>query len=432
MKKLIILSVIIIGGLFGANDANAQYRVSNYFYTGLHPYGTWIEIDYGVVVWRPTIMRRDWSPYLEGRWIWTTDGWYWHSYEPFGYITYHYGRWYYDDYYGWLWVPGYEFAPAWVEWRYGDDYIGWAPLHPYTTIYITIGVVYPHNYYNPYYHWNFVTYNHFYDPYVYSYCVEPRYKYRVHSKTRYRTNYVSQNGRIRNNGVDIAIVRNRSGQQILERNLVRVSDEKTLNRNDRIENDKIRTIYKSRDELIKNEASGIESKRLKHRTSLDLSKVQMREVKEREQINSKLNERKNQINIRTDEKTKISGTSDRTQQPRKDVVREKNSQDNSQVKNIIRRNNGLNKKSNKEKNSSLNRNVQSPEKKSIQQDVNRNKNNDKNVRTKTINRNSNNNQKMVSPKNNNDNQSNRKNSSINQKTKKSSSDKNNKRTITRR
>ncbi len=31
---------------------------------------------------------------------------------------------------GWFWVPGDEWAPAWVDWRYGDDYIGWAPLPP--------------------------------------------------------------------------------------------------------------------------------------------------------------------------------------------------------------------------------------------------------------------------------------------------------------
>jgi hypothetical protein len=31
---------------------------------------------------------------------------------------------------GWVWVPGSEWAPAWVSWRESDDYIGWAPLPP--------------------------------------------------------------------------------------------------------------------------------------------------------------------------------------------------------------------------------------------------------------------------------------------------------------
>ncbi|HEX4138962.1 MAG TPA: DUF6600 domain-containing protein, partial [Candidatus Methylacidiphilales bacterium] len=29
-----------------------------------------------------------------------------------------------------VWVPGYTWAPAWVSWRYGDGYVGWAPLPP--------------------------------------------------------------------------------------------------------------------------------------------------------------------------------------------------------------------------------------------------------------------------------------------------------------
>jgi len=430
MKKLIILSVILIGGLIGASDTNAHHRVSNYFYTGLQPHGSWIEIDQGVVVWRPTIMRRDWSPYREGRWIWTTDGWYWHSYEPFGYITYHYGRWYYDDYYGWLWVPGYEYAPAWVEWRYGDDYIGWAPLHPYTTIYITIGVVYPHSYYNPYYHWNFVTYNHFYDPYVYNHCVGPRYKYRVHSRTRYRTNYVRHNGRLRNNGVDIDVVRNRSGQRIRERDLVRVSDDRTMNRNDRIENDKVRTVFKSRDELKRNEVKGTEIKRSNHRTSLDLTRVQMRDVKERNKINSNREERSNQLKKRTNEQRKYSGTNDRTNEPRKHVVKEKNNREKTKDKNPYRINSGSNDQRNKEKNSSFNRNKQNPKKKTVQPNVNRN--NDKKVRTKTNNQNSRDNEKMVSRKNRNDNTSNKKSSNSNRRKEKSNSDNSNGRNLSRR
>jgi len=31
---------------------------------------------------------------------------------------------------GWVWVPGDEWAPAWVSWRKGNDFVGWAPLPP--------------------------------------------------------------------------------------------------------------------------------------------------------------------------------------------------------------------------------------------------------------------------------------------------------------
>ena len=42
---------------------------------------------------------------------------------------FHYGRWYRDSV-GWVWVPGYDWGPAWVCWRQGDGYCGWAPLPP--------------------------------------------------------------------------------------------------------------------------------------------------------------------------------------------------------------------------------------------------------------------------------------------------------------
>ena len=50
--------------------------------------------------------------------------------EPFAWAVYHYGRWGYDEDYGWFWVPGDTWAPAWVQWRYSDDYVGWAPVGP--------------------------------------------------------------------------------------------------------------------------------------------------------------------------------------------------------------------------------------------------------------------------------------------------------------
>lgn len=281
MKKLIVILVLIFWGFVGVSEITANPRVNGYFYNSLSPYGSWIEIDYGVVVWRPTIMRMDWSPYRDGRWIWTSDGWYWQSYEPFGYITYHYGRWYFDDYYGWLWYPDYEWAPAWVEWRYDDDYIGWAPLHPYALFSISVGIHFTNHYYTPYYHWNFVGYNHFYDPYVYNYCLGPRYKYRVYSNTRYRTNYVYRNGRIRNNGVDVNIIRKRTSQKIRQRDLVRVSDPVSLDSRNMDKNKKIRSFYKSRDELTRNEVKDVQITKSKRNSSLDISRVKIGRMKDR-------------------------------------------------------------------------------------------------------------------------------------------------------
>jgi hypothetical protein len=36
-------------------------------------------------------------------------------------------------------VPGYQWAPAWVSWRYGGGYCGWAPLPPSTFVGVEIG-----------------------------------------------------------------------------------------------------------------------------------------------------------------------------------------------------------------------------------------------------------------------------------------------------
>jgi hypothetical protein len=101
------------------------------FYTKLEPYGDWRETsDYGYV-WQPReAQTRNWRPYTTGRWVYTDAGWTWVSEEPFGWATYHYGRWTRLRNIGWVWVPGDEWAPAWVSWRKSDEYVGWAPLPP--------------------------------------------------------------------------------------------------------------------------------------------------------------------------------------------------------------------------------------------------------------------------------------------------------------
>jgi hypothetical protein len=102
------------------------------FYEKLDSYGEWRETnDYGYV-WQPREAEtaRDWRPYTEGRWAYSDAGWTWISDEPFGWATYHYGRWVRLRRIGWVWVPGNEWAPAWVSWRTSKDYVGWAPLPP--------------------------------------------------------------------------------------------------------------------------------------------------------------------------------------------------------------------------------------------------------------------------------------------------------------
>jgi len=117
------------GGGYSDRPPGGQINVT-YFYQELSPYGEWFPNPSYGWCWTPYDVSADWRPYSDGRWEYTDYGWSWASNEPYGWAAYHYGRWFFDDSYGWVWVPGTEWAPAWVAWRYSDDYVGWAPLPP--------------------------------------------------------------------------------------------------------------------------------------------------------------------------------------------------------------------------------------------------------------------------------------------------------------
>ncbi len=103
----------------------------DYFYKALEPHGDWVEVERYGYCWQPrSATDSDWRPYVDGNWAHTNYGWTWVSNEPFGWATYHYGRWARVRGLGWVWVPGSEWAPAWVAWRRSERYVGWAPLPP--------------------------------------------------------------------------------------------------------------------------------------------------------------------------------------------------------------------------------------------------------------------------------------------------------------
>jgi hypothetical protein len=121
--------------LVDVKQAAAQLEsVSVEFRTALEPYGTFEHVARWGEVWVPNNVRRDWRPYTVGHWVYSDDyGWYWASDQseaPWGWIVFHYGRWVFNDDLGWVWVPGREWGPAWVDWRRGARYFGWAPLPP--------------------------------------------------------------------------------------------------------------------------------------------------------------------------------------------------------------------------------------------------------------------------------------------------------------
>ncbi len=179
------------------------------FFAELSRFGEWLQTrDYGFV-WQPTSLRTDpaWRPYTRGRWVNSDQGWTWLSDEPFGWAVYHYGRWILVAQHGWVWVPGDDWAPAWVSWRQNDDYLGWAPLPP-ETLYDEVydydpGIDLAYDVSPDYY--NFVPVDHFYEP-VYSHCVPRETVITIVIRTRNVTRFSMQDNRVHCGGPDFAWV----------------------------------------------------------------------------------------------------------------------------------------------------------------------------------------------------------------------------------
>ena len=148
LAVLTVLAFSFVPGLVRAQDApppgdqgdqNDQGASFQTFYDQLGDQGTWVQTDDYGYVFQPNVSAPDWAPYTDGHWVYTDVGWMWVSDEPWGWATYHYGRWANIDGIGWVWVPGYRWSPAWVSWRYGGGYCGWAPLPPETLEGVGIG-----------------------------------------------------------------------------------------------------------------------------------------------------------------------------------------------------------------------------------------------------------------------------------------------------
>ena len=133
MKKLLFVFAVGVLLLPFAPLAKSQEVSIDFFYNNLNG-GSWIEVGNYGYCWQPDVAVSDpsWRPYSDGYWAYTDLGWTWVSYEDYGWATYHYGRWVRLADYGWIWRPGYEWGPAWVSWRFGGGYCGWAPLPPET------------------------------------------------------------------------------------------------------------------------------------------------------------------------------------------------------------------------------------------------------------------------------------------------------------
>lgn len=136
--------------------ANAHGDSIRYLPQGLHEhaydldgYGSWQRVYYDGGyhrMWRPTRIPPDWAPYSVGRWVIYHGDPCWVPYEPFGYVTHHFGNWVYLER-GWFWIPppppppprapfvppmgiAFSWFPGRVAWIYSAGHIGWFPLAP--------------------------------------------------------------------------------------------------------------------------------------------------------------------------------------------------------------------------------------------------------------------------------------------------------------
>jgi hypothetical protein len=139
MKRLITLLALVLAGCVVrvpppvvASAPPVTVRVDT-FDPYLDPYGVWIVVPGSGRVWQPgtQYVGLDFYPYgTGGHWVYTSAGWAFDNDYPFGWAVFHYGRWFRHVDHGWVWVPGNTWAPAWVSWRTGGTYVGWAPLGP--------------------------------------------------------------------------------------------------------------------------------------------------------------------------------------------------------------------------------------------------------------------------------------------------------------
>ncbi|HXO26936.1 MAG TPA: DUF6600 domain-containing protein, partial [Thermoanaerobaculia bacterium] len=191
----------------------------SYFHQQLSPYGRWVDrVGYGQV-WVPYVAA-GWRPYTTGHWVYTDQGWAWVADESWGWAPFHYGRWFYADG-GWGWVPGTVWAPAWVAWRNGGGYVGWAALPPAVGFSFGVGVVFGGVDLNvaiaPAYY-SFVSERAILEPRLATVIVAPERNVTIIKNTTNITNYTVVNNRVVNNGVSVQRI-----QQVTGRPVPRVS-----------------------------------------------------------------------------------------------------------------------------------------------------------------------------------------------------------------
>ena len=214
VRAKILLIATMVGPLVGCVSVPTSGAVStgvsfDYFYSDLSPHGSWMaSASYGRV-WQPREYAEGWNPYYDGHWVYTDLGWTWVSEYEWGAVPYHYGTWVVDADYGWVWVPGTVWAPSWVVFRNGPDYIGWAPVSPRFTLGVSMRFDAPQGD-----AFVFVSSRDFLSPRIRPSIVVDNRRTTIINNTQIVNNITIENNVVVNRGIDVTTVERASGRQV--------------------------------------------------------------------------------------------------------------------------------------------------------------------------------------------------------------------------
>jgi len=209
-----------------ATPAPAPQVTYQQFYDELSPYGKWVNYPDQGYVWQPSV-DQSFQPYSSnGHWVYSNDGWTWNSDYKWGWAAFHYGRWFHEDKYGWLWKPGNEWAPAWVKWGQSGDNYGWAPLAP--------GISVSASWNPPPSSWNFVHKQDITRPDVNKYVVAKTQNTTIVKNVTVINNVTN----ITNNNKTVVINKNSNNKTVVNNNKTTVNNSKIVNNNKVANNNK--------------------------------------------------------------------------------------------------------------------------------------------------------------------------------------------------
>ena len=218
IARMCLLALLVAGCVTIPAPSRADVGISfDFFYSDLSPHGRWLVSGSYGRVWQPADYRAGWNPYSDGHWVYTDVGWTWLSDYEWGAVPYHYGTWVLDRDVGWVWVPGYVWAPAWVVFRTGPDYIGWAPVPVGYSVGASIGSAS----YSPDL-FLFVASRDFLAPRVGAYAVPAGRTRVIINNTRIENTIRVENNVVVNTGPDVRLVQRASGRTIEAESIERV------------------------------------------------------------------------------------------------------------------------------------------------------------------------------------------------------------------